>query len=333
MDQNNIQAALWYVSQKSPRSTSRSQPHIDCLMLRQPGCHVLRLCISIGCRTGPGATSGDYADRRQVLVIGQGYLTVRDAISCNIMVSWFVCIFLLQVPQSHGLSMSIISSVEMGWLRHAETLSWTAGHLGGGGGSSSTILSCSLEGQTGLRVSMVRTCRTCKISIDLLHDMFRLEFEVWMVENHGANYSNNQALPVVFADFAALSTFHVLHHIYIYHHLSTLQPTWYNSARICTAFIAVLPPFEDGGVPLCQGLGSLWWAAARPSRPSRPRGWCSCLRLGLGKRFKQRVAWKCGRDITRGRGGQDNVVLCCFYVGFFGHWKNVGLRASKSWLR
>jgi hypothetical protein len=198
MDQNNIQAALWYVSQKSPRSTSRSQPHIDCLMLRQPGCHVLRLCISIGCRTGPGATSGDYADRRQVLVIGQGYLTVRDAISCNIIhaisckikVSWFVCIFLLQVPQSHGLSMSIISSVEMGWLRHAETLSWTAGHLGGGGGSSSTILSCSLEGQTGLRVSMVRTCRTCKISIDLLHDMFRLEFEVWMVENHGANYSN-----------------------------------------------------------------------------------------------------------------------------------------------
>jgi hypothetical protein len=116
MDQNNIQAALWYVSQKSPRSTSRSQPHIDCLMLRQPGCHVLRLCISIGCRTGPGATSGDYADRRQVLVIGQGYLTVRDAISCNIIhaisckikVSWFVCIFLLQVPQSHGLSMSII---------------------------------------------------------------------------------------------------------------------------------------------------------------------------------------------------------------------------------
>ena len=35
--------------------------------------------------------------------------------------------------------------------------------------------------------------------------------------------------------------------------------------------------------------------------------------------FKQRVAWKCGRDITRGRGGQDNVVFICFYVGFFGH--------------
>ena len=196
MDQNKIQAALWYVSQKSPRSTSRSQPHIDCLMLlRQPGCHVLRLCISIGCRTGPGATSGDYADRRQVLVIGQGYLTVRDAISCNIIhaisckikVSWFVCISLLQVPQSHGLSYLVLKWDGWDMLR---PYGWTAGHLGGGGGSSSTILSCSLEGQTGVRVSMVRTCRTCKISIDLLHDMFRLEFEVWMVENHGANYSN-----------------------------------------------------------------------------------------------------------------------------------------------
>ena len=122
-----------YVSQKSPRSTSRSQPHIDCLMLfRQPGCHALRLCISIGCRTGPGATSGDYADRRQVLVIGQGYLTVRDAISCNRIhaiscktkVSWFVCIL---------KSRSIISSVELGWLRHAETFwlnGWPLGRRG-----------------------------------------------------------------------------------------------------------------------------------------------------------------------------------------------------------
>lgn len=52
---------------------------------------------------------------------------------CKTKMSWFVCMFLLQVPQSHGLSYLVLKCVEMGWLRHAETLwlnGWPLGRRG-----------------------------------------------------------------------------------------------------------------------------------------------------------------------------------------------------------